>query len=308
MAIFDLYSKRKRREQGKVPDVFTYEQIPIPFKVQVVHIWGDAFGNFGRNYSLAPKAFKDLHDVLCREYGVYQLGDELSHKEAVTNFFVNEADTEKALDIMELSFQVVSYYCNEQEYITRSEPTVSPEEAIAELNQRFLEHGLGYEFVSGKLIRKDKELLHKEVVLPTLLLLHQKKFAGANEEFLKAHEHYRQGRYKECLAECLKAFESTMKVICKGRKWGSKETDTAKTLIDICLKNDLLPAFLQSQCAAVRTCLESGIPTVRNKLGGHGQGAEPKSVPQYYASYLLHLTATTIVLLTDADAELGEVG
>jgi hypothetical protein len=44
------------------------------------------------------------------------------------------------------------------------------------------------------------------------------KFDGANEEYLKAHEHYRHRRNKECLTECLteclKAFESTMKIIC----------------------------------------------------------------------------------------------
>ena len=57
--------------------------------------------------------------------------------------------------------------------------------------------------------------MHKQVTVPLLNLTHHKKFKGANEEYLKAHEHYRNGRNKECLTDCLKAFESAMKIICK---------------------------------------------------------------------------------------------
>jgi hypothetical protein len=86
-------------------------------------------------------------------------------------------------------------------------------------------------------------------------------------------EHYRKGDTKECLNECLKAFESTMKVICAKRKWPFKPTDAAKELIDVCLKHDLIPPLIQSHIGGVRAALESGIPTIRNRLSGHGQGA-----------------------------------
>jgi hypothetical protein len=82
-----------------------------------------------------------------------------------------------------------------------------------------------------------------------------------------------------------------MKTICTKRKWAYKEGDTASTLIDICLKNGLLPTFMQTHLGTVKSALESAIPTVRNKMGGHGQGPEPKEVPQFYAEYLLHETA-----------------
>jgi hypothetical protein len=57
---------------------------------------------------------------------------------------------------------------------------------------------------------------------------------------------------------------------------------------------------MQSHLGAVRSALESAIPTVRNKLGGHGQGQQMIKVPDYYAEYLLHETAATIVFLVDA--------
>lgn len=46
-----------------------------------------------------------------------------------------------------------------------------------------------------------------------MVVLSDKRYKGASQEFLAANEHYRHGRYKECLNDCLKAFESTMKII-----------------------------------------------------------------------------------------------
>jgi hypothetical protein len=136
--------------------------------------------------------------------------------------------------------------------------------------------------------------------MPALRLLHEEGFEGVNDEYRAAHRHYRSHAYKECLNECLKAFESTMKTICAKKKWPFNTTDTAKTLIETCLKNNLLSPFLQSHLGAIKSLLESSIPPVRNKMSGHGQGPEPTEVPQYFAEYLLYETATTIVFLVRA--------
>jgi hypothetical protein len=158
--------------------------------------------------------------------------------------------------------------------------------------------------VSGELVRLDSELLHAEAVKPALSLLREKRYHGANEEFLRAHEHYRHGRNEEALADCLKAFESVMKVICAKRGWPHAETDTAKKLIEVCFDNGLVPAYLQSEFTALRVSLESGIPTVRNRQGGHGRGTQPRNVPDHLAGYLLHLTATSILFLVEAEKAL----
>jgi hypothetical protein len=156
------------------------------------------------------------------------------------------------------------------------------------------------------LIRVDSEFLHSEAVKPVLTALRITGFQGANEEFLLAHEHYRHGRHKECLVDCLKAFESTMKSVCKIRGWTTQPNDTAKSLIATCFSNGLIPAYLDSQFASLRSVLESGVPTVRNKNGGHGQGVDPVVVPDYMARYALNLTATSILFLTDAHNAKGK--
>ncbi|EIZ1200690.1 hypothetical protein MPJ20_004679, partial [Escherichia coli] len=73
--------------------------------------------------------------------------------------------------------------------------------------------------------------------------------------------------------------------------------DTASKLINSCLSQNLIPAYLQSQFTSLKTMLETGIPTIRNKNAGHGQGADIKEVPEELASYMLHLTATNLLFL-----------
>jgi hypothetical protein len=154
----------------------------------------------------------------------------------------------------------------------------SPDEAIEELNQRFKENAIGFQYEQGDIIRVDSTYVHSEIVKPALSLLWNTKFDGANEEYLKAHDHYRHGRNKECLTECLKAFESSMKIICKEKGWALNQNDTAKKLIQTCFQNNLVPSFTQNQFTSLQNLLESGIPTIRNNLGGHGQGQVPQEV------------------------------
>lgn len=209
-------------------------------------------------------------------------------------------DIEQVIDVVELIFTYInSPYMRDIHYI-RYHPEISPTEAIETLNYRFREHGVGYQYESGEIIRVDSQIIHAEAVKPVLHLLSDTRFKGANEEFLKAHEHYRHGRYKECLVECLKAFESTMKTICDIQGWIYQPRDTAKNLINVCLQNHLIPSYLQTQFTSLKSNLESGVPTMRNKNAGHGQGSQPLTVPQHFAAYQLHITASTILFLLEA--------
>ncbi|WP_395642394.1 STM4504/CBY_0614 family protein [Rudaea sp.] len=304
MGIFDLFSKRQRRARGEVPDVYVYDHLPDPLRVQIVHIIQDAFGKdqYHMGQAFTSQAYDYVNKTLCREYGVFELTKRPSSaQESIFNFFLQEESVERALDVVELSFKVITrHIAGNQEYQYHTSRQIEPAEAVAELNERFKEHGVGFQFESGELIRVDSEFLHSEAVKPALTVLHGKGFSGANEEFLSAHEHYRHGRHKECLVDCLKAFESTIKAICKSRGWTYQPTDTAKNLIAICFTNGLIPAYLDSQFASLRALLESGVPTIRNKNGGHGQGADPIAVPEYIARYALNLTATSSLFLVEA--------
>ena len=175
---------------------------------------------------------------------------------------------------------------------------------LTELNYRFREHGVGYQYESGQIIKVDSQFVHSEVVKPALSFLSDPIYKGANEEFLKAHEHYRGRNYKDCVSNCLNAFESCLKIICKNRRWKYGKNDTANRLIATVFDNELIPPLMQSHFSGLRSALESGVPTIRNNWTGHGQGPEEVIVPEYIASYILHLTASNILLLAKADEEM----
>lgn len=301
MGVFDLFSKRQRRERGEVPDVYTYDNLPNKLRVQIVHIVRDAIGrdNYGDK---AAEAYDVVNRALCKETGVFQLVDRASsNMEAVFNFFLAEKSTERALDVVEILCKYINIIiAGDPNYRYNVETRLAADEAIEEINQRFKEHGVGYQYEGDIIVRLDSDFLHSETVKPALTMLRLDGFSGANEEFLESHQHYRHGRNKECLVYSLKAFESTMRAICKLRGWEVSVGATASGLIKICFDKELLPKFLESEMTALRSILESGIPTLRNRLGGHGQGVEPIVVPDYVARFALNLTATNIIFLTEA--------
>ncbi|MFW0004452.1 MAG: STM4504/CBY_0614 family protein [Coxiella endosymbiont of Dermacentor nuttalli] len=296
MSIFDLFSRRQRKLKGEVPDVYQYDEIPNQLRVQIIHIVRDVLGP--DNSSQATSVYTFVHKTLCKEYGKFSLVDHYdTDNEAVFNFFLKEQNYEYCLDIIEIFFKVIDNYVRENIYNFHSSKQ-NPDDAIKELNIRFKEAGVGYQFEQGELIRVDSQFIHSEVVKPVLELLGKNKdYRGASAEFLAAHEHYRHQRYKECLNDCLKSFESLMKSIHKKHSWPFNQNDTAKKLINGCLTNGLIPQYLQNQFSSINILLESGVPTIRNKEGGHGQGHEVKEVPEYLASYALHLTATNLLFL-----------
>jgi len=316
VAIFDLFSKKQKALRGEVPDVYTYDDLPYPLRVQIVHVWRDALGSerdyydqyeCGRN---VKSAYKFIVDTLCREYGLFQLPTAEKYQDRMylnelANYLLQVDDVERQLDIVELSFRCIDRITRKYQYLQKQGYDERADDAINELNARLKEHAIGFQFIEGEIVRVDSELIHSEAVKPALRLLNEKSYKGAQQEFLSSYEHYRHGKHKEALNDCLKSFESTMKSICDKRKWTYQQNATAKALIQICFDNDLIPAFWQQQLSSLRSMLESSIPTGRNKLSGHGQGTAPVVVPDYLVAYMLHMTASTLVFLTTAEKNLA---
>lgn len=175
---------------------------------------------------------------------------------------------------------------------------ISEDQAIIELNNRFKQHNLGYEFINGEIIRIDNKVLHQEVIKPALRLLSEEGFEGAEEEFRKAFEYRRKGDNRNAILEAGKSFESTMKTICdrKGYVY-DRAKDTAKSLISILERNAFYQSYMSAHVTNLRTTLETGLPVVRNKNAGHEQGSTIVPVSDEFAEYALNLATTNIVLL-----------
>jgi hypothetical protein len=301
MAILDLFSARQKKESGETPEVFVYNKLPETLRVQIVYILTDAIGS--NNYTSDPSAiYKSIADDLCRHLGRLRLAIGSSPEDELATFLRSEPNVNHCLDAIELSCRWIEKLS--PLYRQRVRPRLTAAGALSDLNHRLLEHGVGYQYASGKIIKADSEYLHAEVVRPALALLQDARYSGANDEFLKAHEYYRKDEAKDCLVYCLKALESTLKTICSIRGWIFKPTDTASGLFEVCFKNGLVPTFLQSHYSALRNTLESGVPPVRNKLGGHGQGTQVVTVPPHYAAYALHMTGSALQFLIEAEKNL----
>lgn len=308
MAIFNLYSKRRKAERGDVPEVYIYDKFPQAFKVQVVHIMRSALGE-GIQRQNPHDVYTQMAKILCREYGIFELPatQQYSHSTAEYNFqesFLIEKDAEKLLDYIELCFRAIDKFTREYGFLGRDRADEIATNCIDELNARFKEHGLGYQFVDGDILRVDSEIIHSEVVKPALRLLQNAKYKGAEDEYLSAYEHYRHGRHKEAINDALKSFESMMKSICEANRWDYPDGAPAKKLIGICLDNNLIPQYWQQNFISLGALLETSVPVGRNKVSGHGQGVMPKEVPNHLTAYILHMTAAALVFLADAENEI----
>jgi hypothetical protein len=181
MALVDLFSKREKKKKLGQEDVFQYDHLPEPFRVQVIHLWHDALGDwrdrethFGPLPSHLPsELWVKLYKVYTREKGVFRLVAADINPSAQFRAFFMQANTEDALDVIELVFRMVGGYVASMEAYERQHwGFAHPDRVIEELNARFREHGIGYEFAGGDIVRVDSKYLHAEAVRPALELLH----------------------------------------------------------------------------------------------------------------------------------------
>lgn len=308
MGVFETYTKReKRRQNTEKQDVYQYDVLPGAFRVQVIHIWNSTIGAFYQSQgygsggsSPSNEFWLAIQDVMCRELGVFKLAEGLDPDDRCRNYLL-AADTAGALDIIELSFRVIDFGIRKFDVHDQRQASITQDvdDAIEELNDRFREHGIGYQYIDGKIVRVDSQFLHAEAVKPALTLLHEAGFSGPADEFMRAFDHHRKGESKDAIADALSAFESTMKAICKARNWTYGPKDTAKPLMDILFSKGLVPPEMESHIAGLRSAMESGLPTLANRTSRHGQGPTPVEIPPHYAAYALHLVASNIVFLIE---------
>ena len=311
----NLYSYRKKVAEGETPDVFIYDKLPEPLRVQIIHIWREAIGRYFvyPNFSYEEvnennAAWEVIHNKFSKERGVLNLGKENGIDSRCENYFLKWNSVEVALDLVELTF----YYIDKiaRNFDSKDRKTrgilVTASDAIQELNERFRRACVGYRFENGKIIHINSELIHSEVVKPALQYLHSPGFEGPCDEFMSAYAHYREGQMKDAITDANNAFESTLKTICDQRCWQYSQGSRSSDLLKIVRDNGLLPNYLDNSFDQLLATLKSGLPKVRNEEGAHGQGATPREAPDYVAAYALHLSAAKILFLIEAHRAMNQ--
>ena len=206
MPIFDIFSKRQKKLRGEVPDVYIYDDLPKPLRVQIIQIWryvidievSQLYSSF--SHQDAHNFYDFLVKTLRHEYGVFCLTNsegeyrEKGPQEELEEFFLTVEEVERALDVVELSCILIN------NFVRKKKSSKIADDAIEELNRRFKEHGVGYQFTNGQIVRIDSEFIHTEIVKPALKLLDQQHYAGAQQEFLKRTNTTEKGTPKKLLA------------------------------------------------------------------------------------------------------------
>ena len=298
MPFFELFSQRKRVTEGATPDVFVYDHLPQELRVQIAHIWRDAVGPYQVVYE-NQVSWKKIHDIVAREHGLFNLGRGHSFEDDCINYLLKTEHVDAVLDLVEMSFLVIEAIGKKVHPYERQNRgiTVTPNEAVKELNARFRRAGIGYQYEGGRIIRIDSELIHSEVVQPALQFLQKNGFEGPRDEFMKAHGHYRAGEMKDAITDANNAFESTLKAIFDQRGWQYLKGARASDLLKLVRENGLLPSYLDNSFDQLAGTLKSDLPKVRAEEGAHGQGPIPRETPDYVAAYALHLAAAKILFL-----------
>ena len=292
MVLPDIFSRRKRKLLAEV-DVYNYHTCATKLRQQIIFMIRDVSKNFRNEWDV-----NDYYDLLVgfirKEIGVERLNGNYATSEEFDEWFRNEQIIDQLIDGIEFSARLIGYYCK------RMDREKSYDRFVKELNARMLENCFGYQYNVGNIIQINSEFIHSEVVINALGIISNSEYVTVNNEFREVHKEFRDGNYDDCIHDCCNSFESLLKVILTKKGWSFNTTDTASKLIAVAFANDLIPSYMQAEFTGLRTILESGVPTVRNKDGGHGAGVNPRNIPSHIAAFQLHQTAAAIVLLAEA--------
>jgi hypothetical protein len=205
MPIYDLYSQR----DVPLPDVFQRHELPEGFRTQVLWIWRDVFLERHKD------CLNELWAIVCRENGVDHLyPTSRDSVDDLVNTLKFGKNITLVLQIIELSFRTMFG-------MEKRLGSSFAKHYTDELNHRFREHGIGYQFdrSTQRLVPINAALVHEQAVRPALFLLAQPDFATANKEFMEAWDDFKKSDFDDCLTKCCSCFESVMKIICTKKGW-----------------------------------------------------------------------------------------
>lgn len=304
--IFETFARRKFLEsRGSEPEIYTYENLPEQLRYQICVAFSEGIGRYSSDadHNLYPlpnaNEWWEQIDRICRKeifsYLSSMQGRDLSQR--IFNFVTNSTSIDDVLSIVEICcVGLVAVDDNGGSPKDRG-AEVKGMKAIEEVNSRFEQHGIGFQFENKRIIRVDSRVTHAEILKPALALLKNAVFIKANEEFLRAHGHYRSAAYKDCVAAANRSFESMLKAICDKEGWSYGKGDGASELVTKVTTNGLFTHDFDRSFTAYVAMLKAGLPAVRNDAGGHGEGLAAAAVTEQIARFALNLTATNLVFL-----------
>ena len=160
------------------------------------------------------------------------------------------------------------------------------ERCRVKLNQIFDLHECPWRIADGEFFKLDADFMGERLAAGAHDALAANQFAGAAQEYAKARQAFGSGEVKDSVFYACKSFESVMKVMTNENHLNADQLIKAMSAQNYF---DDLPEEMRS--GFVQQVMKT-VPFLRNKLGGHGQGAAIVEVPAVYGELALQLTAT----------------
>ena len=308
---FESYAERQRREQRSgQPEIYVYDRAPAQLRHQIKVALSEGIGTYNltdpsgfNDYApddtVAYDCWKEI-DRACRKevFPYLKYVDDHDHfMDRVSAAIADIVEIDEWISVVEICCKIMSMLIDKHNVYVNTTDSDAAEGALAEINTRFDQHKVGYQFENGWIIRKDSEFVHVEIIKPALALLTAPEFAKADEDFMTAHTHYRTGKFKDAVNAANRAFESMLKAICDLENWTYSSGDRASELVTLVNTNGLFTHDFDKGFTAYVFMMKTGLPAVRNNAGGHGEGIAANEVTAAIARYAISLTASNLVFL-----------
>ncbi len=160
------------------------------------------------------------------------------------------------------------------------------------VNGIFQEEECPWRFSEGTFFKVDSEFLSSLLAM-TSDELRAGSFQGAHEELREARRDLQAGDHKDAILKAGKSMESVLMTVL-GRTDG-----TASELLSGFQAAGFLDDLPEELRGMMTKAVLMALPTLRNKLGGHGQGAAVVAVSRPYAELAVHLAGAFLHFIVE---------
>lgn len=160
------------------------------------------------------------------------------------------------------------------------------EKCRLKINQIFDLHECMWRIADGEFFKLDADFMGARLVADAHDALAANRFVGAADEYAKARQELGSGDVKDGIFHAGKSFESVMKVMT------GLQNANADQLIKAMQSQGYFDDLPESIRSGFAEQVMKTLPFLRNKLAGHGQGAEIVDVPVVYGELAVQLAAT----------------
>jgi hypothetical protein len=235
------------------------------------HIRRDPNDNWISNSSIAEESLLELMS----EHGWNRIPDTNAIEEGnyweAFQFLLRCGEGHLIFDLVELAM-------NQMDETDR-------ENCRVKLNQIFDQHECAWRIADGEFFKLDVDFMGARLAANAHDALAANRFVGAADEYAKARQELGAGDVKDGIFHAAKSFESVMKVMTGAQSAG------ADKLIQALLSQGYFDDLPKDIRGGFSEQVMKTLPFIRNKLAGHGQGAEIIGVPVVYGELAVQLAA-----------------